>query len=298
MSHQEFRHHFIPEFYQRGFIADGTGLIWVYQKGSEPRQKSVRKTAMELNFYAYTKGDRKVEAEAVERELAKLDSDGARVIHTLEDNRLLTEQERKILARFVSVMWRRTPKHKKQAEMMAADMMEKFFEDRNENWLLKRIRERVQSDEQAQRLFEEQAPELAKIRDAYLKKVPNFLFPTNTLRDSMFESVLLAMDWAYFRATKDTEFLTCDDPVIFNKGTGLKDTNAVIIFPLSRTLLLQAMWISEYRNRFHRLSDVQIRTFNRYVVQNAHKQIYASKRSETLKRFVGKWIGRFEKNDS
>lgn len=297
MIEQEFRHHFIPEFYQRGFITDGTGLIWVYQKGTKPKQQSVRKTGMELNFYAFTNKDLSLETQAVEKELAKLDSDGARVIRALEEGRELTGQEREVLSRFVSVMWRRTPQHKKQAETMAVGVMQKFFEERNDEWLYKMLRERLGSDAKAQRLFEEQSTELAKIRQAYLEKTPDFLFPSNTLRKSMFESVLLAMDWGYLRATTDTEFLTCDDPVVFNKGTGLKDTNAVIIFPLSRTLLLQAMWISEYSHGFYQLTDSQIRTFNRYIVQNASKEVYASKSSKVLQSFVGKRLGQFQKDN-
>lgn len=110
----------------------------------------------------------------------------------------------------------------------------------------------------------------------------------------MFERVLLAMDWVYFKSTPDTEFLTCDNPVVFNKGTGLKDQNAVIIFPLSRKLLLQAMWISNYRGSYVQLADTQIRTMNRYVVRNSLSEVYASKRSKILQNFVSKWIGSFE----
>ena len=95
-------------------------------------------------------------------------------------------------------------------------------------------------------------------------------------------------------ATSDTEFVTCDDPVVFNKGTGLKDDGAVIIFALSRHLLLQAMWRSVYRNRFVNLKDTDVRTLNRWIVSNADAQVYASKKSNAMAEFVNKWLGAFE----
>jgi hypothetical protein len=102
------------------------------------------------------------------------------------------------------------------------------------------------------------------------------------------------MDWTFFKSTGDTEFLTSDNPVVFNKGTGLKDEKAVIFFPLSRKLCLQAMWISQNRGKFIQLDDSTIRTINRYVVRNADKQVYASYKSRVLKDFVSKWINTFD----
>ena len=84
MSRPTIRSHYIPQFYQRGFIADGSGLIWVYSKGCTPRLESVRKTGMGLNLYAFMNNRKELDTESVEKELAKLDTDGAAVIHKLE----------------------------------------------------------------------------------------------------------------------------------------------------------------------------------------------------------------------
>jgi len=294
MSHETgTRQHSIPQFYQRRFIADGTGLIWVYQKDVEPRQKSVRNTAMGINFYAFTQNNT-VDTESVEAGLAKIDQIGARVTKKLEKGERIGEGERFNLAEFVSVMWRRTEQHKSEAERKAAEMMPEFFEQHDEAWLVRELAKRGVAPGETSVPYEQQKLRLADVRTEYLNQVPDFLFPKNIVRSSMFERVLLAMDWVFFKSTPNTEFLTCDNPVVFNKGTGLKDRNAVIIFPLSRKLLLQAMWISNYRGSFVQLEDTQIRTMNRYVVRNAHRQVYASKRSNVIRDFVTKWIGSFE----
>lgn len=195
-------------------------------------------------------------------------------------------------------MWRRTAKHKNEAEQKAAAMMPDFFKQHDEEWLVNELEKHGVPPGDSEIPFEEQRIRLAKVRSEYLQSVPDFLFPRNVIRNSMFERVLYAMDWAYFKCTEDTDFLTSDNPVVFNKGTGLKDRNAVIIFALSRKLLLQAMWISNYKDRFVQLEDTQVRTMNRYVVRNAHKQIYGSERSRVLGNFVSKWVGAFETGGS
>jgi len=258
---------------------------------------SVRNTAMEVDFYAFTKNN-EFDNKTVEKGLEKIDNMGARLIHKLERGQTLTERERYKLSGFVSVMWRRTAKHKKEAEQRAAATMPEFFTKHSEEWLVNELRKHGVPPGDGKVPFEEQRIRLAKVRSEYIQSVPDFLFPRNVIRDSMFERVLYAMDWVFFKCTDDTEFLTSDNPVVFNKGTGLKDRNAVILFPLSRKLLLQAMWISDYRGKFVQLEDTQIRKINQYIVRNTHRQVYASKRARTLQTFVSKWINTFESKKS
>jgi hypothetical protein len=287
------RQHSIPQFYQRGFITDGTGLIWVYEKNSEPQRMSVRNTAMEIDFYAFTKNN-EFDNKTIEKGLEKIDSVGARLIHKLERGQTLTEQERYKLSGFVSVMWRRTAKHKKEAEQSAAGLMPDFFKQHDEDWLINELEKHGVAPGLSEVPFEEERIRLEKVRSEYLDRVPNFLFPRSVIRDSIFERVHFAMDWTFFKSTDDTEFLTSDNPVVFNKGTGLKDEKAVIFFPLSRKLCLQAMWISQNRGKFIQLDDLTTRTINRYVVRNADKQVYATYKSRVLKDFVSKWINTFD----
>jgi hypothetical protein len=247
------KHHYIPRFYQRGFISDNTNRIWVYEKDREPRRYSVRKTGMEIALYGFTNKEDKFDTHTVEKELANIDNDAARIIKKLEGGFPLDDDERRRLCKFVSIMLRRTPKHKEVAEKMAGEMIPRFFEEHDEKWLYEEIKKRAKSGSDVEHIFEQQGIEFQKLREQYTSQVPDFLFARNTLRESVFERVMYVMDWAFFKATPETEFLTCDNPVAFSKGSGLKDREAVIMFPLSRQLFLQAMWISAYRNTYQRL---------------------------------------------
>ncbi|HYX72538.1 MAG TPA: DUF4238 domain-containing protein [Nitrososphaera sp.] len=285
------KHHYIPQFYQRGFTAEKDSRIWVYEKGKEPRRYFVRGTGVNHALYGFTNNRNEFDAETIEKELAKIDNDGAKVIQKLERGNTLKDKERLRLCRFVSVMWRRTPKHKEEVNRMAAEMMPNAFEGLDEEWIRRKVEERASSPAAAERLFEREKAEFERLHEKYMKEVPDFLFPSNTIRDSNFEQVMYGMDWVFFKAAPGTEFLTCDDPAFFNKGTGLKDKEAVIMFPLSRKLFFQAMHISDYRNGHHLLSAAGVDTLNTYVVQNAYKQVYASYRSETITTLVNEQIG-------
>jgi hypothetical protein len=287
------KHHFIPEFYQRGFIGDGSGLIWVYRKNREPRQFSVRKLGMELDLYGFTKLDGSVDSNTVEAALSKLESEAALVIRHIEKGFTPDDDQRWTLSRFVSVMWRRTVKHKTESKAAVSAILQNFVDQNDDEFIDAKVKGRSMSlsDETEFRL--QLAQELRTIRQKYLGEMPNYLFTNNIIRESTFEYAMMSMDWGFFKSTVDTEFLTCDDPVVFNKPTGLQDPSAVIMFPLSRRLLVQAMWPSRYRCRGIRPTDSIVRYFNRCIVQNAQSQVYASKRSHTLARFVNKWIGTF-----
>ncbi|MBL8206943.1 MAG: DUF4238 domain-containing protein, partial [Blastocatellia bacterium] len=240
------RHHFIPQFYQRGFLTGSAGLIWVYEKYRQPRLRPLRKTGMELDLYGFTNQQGEFDSQTIESALGVLETNTAPVIKKLEAGNLPNDLERKHLAKFISVLLRRTPKHKASVRKMGKEMMPEFFEEHDEKWLFEHIKKRVGDDDKAEQIFEAKKIELQELREKYLQEAPDWLFPTNILRESLFEQILLRMDWAYFRSSPTIEFLTCDNPVAFSQGTGLKDREAVIMCPLTRTLFLQAMWISSY----------------------------------------------------
>jgi Protein of unknown function (DUF4238) len=292
------KHHYVPQFYQRGFIKevnkDGKkeGLIWIYEKDKAPRKAPVKDTGMGIDLYALIDKDGNLDNETVEAELGKIDNRGAAAIHKLEKGAVLSNNERRDLCKFISIMYRRTPKFKEYQTKLAAQLMPEFFETTDEEWLRQLMQGLANSPAQAESWFQQRRGELAEIREEYLRHPPDFLFSSNLLRESAFEKLLFDMDWALFRSTLDTDFVTCDDPALFSKGAGLGDKQkAVVMFPLSRELFLQAMWISTYEGNYVQLTDTEVRKLNRDAVRNAGKEVYASHKSSSLSILVDKWIG-------
>jgi len=291
------KHHYVPQFYQRGFVKELTkegkkeGLIWVYEKDRAPRKEPISKTGMEIDLYAFTDKGGNVDNVTVEKELGKIDDKGALAIQKLVQGTPLTDSERRDLCKFISIMYRRTPKFREHQTRMAAELMPKFFEIHNEEWLRQEMHKLAKSPAQAELWFQQRKAEYEQMREQYLRQPPDYLFSSDLRRDSVFERVLFDMDWSLFKSTPDTDFVACDDPALFSKGAGIGDRErGIIIFPLSRELFLQAMWISTYKGAYVQLKDVDVRKLNRDVVRNADKQVYASHKSSSLAALVDKWI--------
>jgi Protein of unknown function (DUF4238) len=269
------KHHFIPQFYQRGFTPDRGSKIWVYQKGDNPRHRPVRSVGMQIDLYAFRRSGQ-VDFGLVERELALLDDQAAKIIQKLEAGRQITDKDRSRLCKFVSVMWRRTPKHRDEVNASVVDLIPDVFEP------LKQFEDQMTPEVRA---------EVERLRKEYSEKPPDFVFAHNVSRDSNFEEVMYRMDWVFFRAPLGKEFFTSDDPVMFSKGPGLGSPKAIIAFPLSRKLLLQCMWKSAWSNRFHELEPHEVDHFNLSTVKNAHKQLLASQKSEDIRQTVDQSLG-------
>lgn len=292
MSLTQQRHHFVPEFYQRGFIEDGSGLIWVCEKGRAPRQRSVKKGAgFEYNLYAFTHADGSVDVGSVEKKLADLDRDAAAVIRKIDGGTPITPEERKTLCEFIGVMYRRTPEHRRAVGDMAVETVPEAFERIEAEIFTPNFRIVDSLTTEQRHRLEQRYAEFLNVRANYSARPPDFLFPKLVVRDSVFQVRLENMDWAFFKSTKDTPFVTCDDPVIFNFSLS-HSQGGVLFFPLSRHILLQAMGISTYGGAYQQLPDRKVHILNRHLVRNAKKQVYSGRRRPELAKFVNRWIGK------
>lgn len=269
------KHHFIPKFYQRGFVPGRGHKIWVYEKDGTPRQRSVRRVGMQIDLYAFERAGN-IDFGTVEKELALLDDQASKVIQKLEPDRSIADKDRAQLSRFVSVMWRRTPKHMDHVNKTAVDLVPGLFAP------LEQLEDQMSPEVKA---------EVKRLKDKYSKQAPDFVFAHNVLRDSVFEEVMYTMDWVFFRPSDGKEFFTSDDPVMFSKGSGLGSPDAIVAFPLSNRLFLQCMRNSTWGNRFHELESSQVDYFNLCTVQNANKQVLASRKSEDISLIVKQNLG-------
>jgi uncharacterized protein DUF4238 len=270
-------HHYVPQFYQRGFsLSEDRNKVWVYERGIRPRRRSVRSTGMELDLYAFPGPDGATDFASVEKALARLDDDAAKIVHRIEKHERLTLKDRSLLSRFASVMYRRTPKHKAKVNKMAIDLLPKVLEP------LQAISDQLNEAGRA---------EIERIRGEYSANPPTFLFAQHVLRESEFENLMYTMDWVFFEAEQCSAFLTSDDPVMFSTGSGLGSPDAVIGFPLSKKLFLQCMWKSSYHTAFCTLSSERVNYFNECTIKSAYKQVYASDKVEDIQLAVDRNLG-------
>lgn len=107
-------HHFLPQFYLRGFRSSGTSKksqkVWSFSK-ARPVQCSeefIKDVGCEEDFHTVTKCDGTVDSDSIEEHLAKLENIYAPVRDKLVSGAAIDATERHLLSQFVCVMENRT----------------------------------------------------------------------------------------------------------------------------------------------------------------------------------------------
>lgn len=108
------RHHYLPQFYLKGFSTDKSKL-YVFDKKTDDeknkfRYQTTEKIAYENNLYTYKTKDRK--KETLEDFFCQIEGMAKTVITKLENREDIEPIERGHLALFVAFLWLRTPTSK------------------------------------------------------------------------------------------------------------------------------------------------------------------------------------------
>jgi hypothetical protein len=105
------RHHYLPEFYLRGFAPEGA--LYVYDRADKAyRKQTPKNTAVESHFYTIENEDGERSA-AVEELLAQIDGAAANAIAKVIAREVLSDDDRANLAVFVVLLRSRTPDYEK-----------------------------------------------------------------------------------------------------------------------------------------------------------------------------------------
>jgi hypothetical protein len=72
--------HIIPVFYLQQFAHESSrgkkhALVWVYEKGQEPEERSLRVQGKQKGYFAVLQNDKPVDDEATEAEITALEND-------------------------------------------------------------------------------------------------------------------------------------------------------------------------------------------------------------------------------
>src|ERR1051326_332073 len=112
-------HHVLPELYLKGFvIKEDEPFIWVYKRGeayspgrgkitNNPYINSIRRTAVERDFYAYPSEGGRKDFETFENRLEELEKPANPIFAKLRSHQTITSQEKRQFSTYVVQMHRR-----------------------------------------------------------------------------------------------------------------------------------------------------------------------------------------------
>jgi hypothetical protein len=108
------RHHYLPEFYLKGFTRDE--LLWVFdRKTSQYRRQPPYNTAVIGHYYTTLTESGKKDYE-IEAHLAQIEGEAKPIIGKLDVGEEISSKERVGMAYFLALLLCRTPKHAREVQ--------------------------------------------------------------------------------------------------------------------------------------------------------------------------------------
>ena len=270
-------HHYIPQYYLKGFASPGGDMIWVYEKGGSLKfPANIKKIAQKTNYYSTE----------VERYLAnEIEGPANSVIKKIRDRKQLTQSEKEKLAIYMVVMLKRVPQSKirmkKTAPIVAQSLQQKWD---------KEISKLILENPSQTDLFEKRRAEIKANLNKYSKNLPKDfwleLIPPERTPNSV--KVIPEMTWLFLTCEKFPAFLTCDNPVFYFQGIGVGKPESEITFPISSNIVLWATRRSDIQEGYSPIKNQAIKEINRRTATNATRFIYHARDEDWIPRFINK----------
>ena len=225
----------------------------------------------------------------LEKELAKeLDGPAVAVLRKFGEGKApLSEEERELVARFLFVQWKRTPRAKERVlrRMPAA-------EREAEQEMMARIDlAAAQNPEFGLRAEEFRAKALEVFRtrtDEHRTEIWRQLVMQTT--GPRVHDTIKSMNWVLVRAP-DEMLLTCDNPMYFHEHEGLGREQSELTFPLSPSTALWATREPIANGSILNESAYMAREVNRRTAKNSARWVFFSEPKDWVEPFLkkGQW---------
>jgi uncharacterized protein DUF4238 len=297
------RHHYVPRFYLNYFVTNSverSPRFWVYDKaGGPPRIQTPINTAVEGYLYSFeaplgTKND------SLEQALSTLETKAKPVLDRWQRRGVTaTQEEQKLIAEFLAVMYSRSPKTIQgitEASGIMGIELARFLADQPDM-----IREFLDREQTRGR---PNVPSVEEMVDNLRNVEERFEIEVNR-ESSLIDSFRLAeriaaelfyMNWCLCYAPTRTFFVTSDTPLcIFARtsrdkallGAGVGLPNAIVTFPISPNVCL--LLDRRHTNARMAVGKQFVRAANHRMVANAERLIISAYTSETIANLVHKY---------
>jgi hypothetical protein len=293
------RHHYIPEFYTKGFL-DSAGAIYVYEKGKPgPRPSSPKNVGVETHFYTADTIDGARDSDLIEDFMAAADDPASTVLQRIVTRLPLSTQDKTDFAYFMALMHLRVPAfrvlnqelreqtHKQEQKLIASDpewfdLITDDIEETTGEQFSEEDRELIR-----QVLLEESYTVTFHPEDHMrMITVANDVYPT-----------LVRMRWTFCEVPDGHHAITSDNPMVYLDPTrehgaeslgGLSRPTSEVTFPLTRGLYLRASWDGPDLTYVHAPRS-SVKDWNRRVIRFASRYVFAHIDSGALQNKVQKW---------
>lgn len=284
------KHHYIPQFYLKGFSQDQEHLH-VFDKKAETdetrfRYQTTQAIAYKKNFYTYETQDQS--KETLEGMFSQIEGVAQQAIQKLSHGEQLDKELRSYLALFIAFLWVRVPQFKAETLGAQEELHEKMA----------RMMFRVQpkkmmrkwAEKEGKEMTDEEIDDLIDFATNPKRSKIKMDFPQNYWIKQMLElgdhfyPYLAITDWQIVHSPTKYGFLTSDNPFILMPsekphpfyGVGLLTPGVKKIIPLRSDLLLIMHEPSDNPDLYHTQGTKEgFRLINEQTVLNAERVIFS-----------------------
>jgi len=270
-------HHYVPQFYLRGFAEPSDKLLWVYEKSVGRKfQTQIKNIANITKFYS----------PEVEQYLANtIEGPANTILDKIRKRRQISENDKRILAEYMAVMWKRVPQAKQRFEEMTPRLAHKLSEEFDRDLNV------ISTQEPAKATFiERRKAEIQEILDRFTEDPPEEIWLDNIppQRTPRIVAAIRAMRWTLLTFDEAPAFLTCDNPVFYFASIGVGKPESEITFPISSNITLWATWRNELPQDYIQTTPQAVKEINRRTVSNASKYVFHCREEYWMERFIKK----------
>lgn len=275
MSRTKPKHHELPRIYLLGFCKDrsyGNPSLWTFERGhpfnpgtkcgNNPRSLSIGKTALRKDGYRVVEHDGRTHYEyegKLQREEHKIDLILSKIRHCES----IDHNEKGLFSSYIWLTYRRLTHHDK----VLSDLLDKELEKPGQPSIVLQLAYAGRFAE-AKRLlayydFLKSKRGREKLFREYMMKEYELLTPE-----------LNRMKWSFLVSPPSCHFITSDNPIIFDKNSGLH--RSPLLFPIGHSILLVANHTPGIDLSYDQANQTEVLKINALIASNAINQVYSS----------------------
>ncbi|WP_309383387.1 DUF4238 domain-containing protein [Cerasicoccus frondis] len=281
------KHHFLPQFYLRGFANDAKKLFMFEKKaGTKSIATCVENSGAKRDYHVLDFNGRERDRKSVELKLSAIEGRQAEMLKQLKAAPTHIDCWHEDLVFFTSLMYHRVPAYKSFIENQLREIANAGAR------MLFRAGELSEPPEEIKALIREKGDDIFDAKISNWKVIEQMLIqaessPIIQLLSQMNFDLIVLKDEAY-------QFITSDTPVTLYSpnhdpkspyGKGFSDPSIEVALPLSNRSLLLFRHSSE---RIPHITEDYVRHINQRVIVNSLRFIYTKHQSEELEADINR----------
>jgi len=304
--------HTIPIFYLQQFGNPSTrgkkhGLVWVYEKGEEPQERSLRVQGKQKGYFAVLREDKSVDDQAAEAEITALENECNDVLFCARSELFdwSSYAHRKKLAFYSAFLYSRATQRRDHSARVGLNTYEEFERAAADRKLMQELSEAVNTAAKSL-VFTADAMRECVLRMARKGRDPkeintDFVFNLRWLTEHL-AGLLLQKHWQVWRAPDEAEFVTSDNPVVnfvpldhgpFHPGHGFNRPGVFTAFPLAPAACL-IMGVPAGYAASNRVDTGTVLRLNEALISICDRYVYSKTRSDQTQTLVQHCAGTFK----